>query len=86
VTKRLSLEDFEMAIEWLSLNEDFDEGSTLNGPCKRVAEFLRKELTKREDGQSVRQIAKDHGLTIKHARKVLKKAKEIQSNGPVTTK
>lgn len=67
----VSIQDLNVAIEWL-MNNEGDEDSE-QASCLKVAEFLKKELAKREVGQ----IARQHGVSNKVAKMALEKIRGV---------
>jgi uncharacterized membrane protein len=63
--ERVSVEDLELAAEWLDVNEG-DAGEA--EACHRVAEWLRAEADRRGQDRIVRRLAKEAGTTVQHAR------------------
>jgi hypothetical protein len=67
----LSLDDLELAIEWLRLNEG-EAGEA--EACSRAADFLERELKRRERDAVARSYAKEKGLDPAFVKKALRRA------------
>lgn len=64
-------DDLALAAEWLEENEGEDDERL---PLLRVAAWLRSEVRKRNEDQTVREVAKRSGASIQNSRKALRKA------------
>jgi hypothetical protein len=68
---RIATDDLLLAAEWLDCNEGNDGESER---CKRVADWLRKEAAER----LVRNVARNHRISMQHARRAIERASEAR--------
>jgi len=64
--------DIGVAIAWLEINEG-DQGEMES--CLAVAEFLKRELARREEAEQVRSLAKETGQSPLLVRKAIRSLK-----------
>lgn len=76
---RISIDDLEVAAEWL---DEYELGKT-NAPeaesCRRVAAWLRAEADKRLSGIAVRQLVRERGIPGAEARAAAARVRAKQS-------
>lgn len=66
---RVSVDDLEAAIEWLT--DGYEGDDEVKKSLERVANFLHHEVSKREVNKGARKLAKETGLKESKARQLI---------------
>lgn len=67
----MTIQDLETAILWLESNEG-ESGES--DSCQAAAEFLKKEVVRRQERDMIKAAAKEHGISPRIIRKALRRA------------
>lgn len=81
---KVTLQDLQVAAEWLAMYEDAPGAEGEAAGCQRVAAMLRKMVERRLEDAAIREKTKETGFTQKQLRTALKWAKHRQEKGKTT--